>query len=55
MVAGLISFLAITGLVQVMKFNVLTAKLTVETSLFVFSFVIQRAFVFSAGTDAEPE
>lgn len=47
-VTGVVGYFLIAGLVQVLKFNVFAAKITAETSLFLFSFAIQRAYVFAA-------
>jgi putative flippase GtrA len=47
-VSGVISYLAINGLVSALHFNIFAAKLAVETALFLFSFIVQRAFVFSS-------
>jgi putative flippase GtrA len=49
-ITGAIGYLAISNLVRATGINVLVAKVTVETSLFIFSFVIQRAFVFKPGS-----
>jgi putative flippase GtrA len=48
-IAGFCSFFAIKGLVAGFGLNVLVAKLMTEGILFFFSFIVQRAFVFSSG------
>ena len=43
---GLVGYFAIEGLVQAGGFSVFPAKIITETSLFLFNFAVQRAFVF---------
>jgi putative flippase GtrA len=47
-VMSFLSYLLITLALEHLGFHVLIAKIVVETSLFVFSFLIQREFVFFA-------
>ena len=47
LIAGLLSYCLIQGILAFTKMGVISAKMTAETIMFFFSFVIQRDFVFS--------